>query len=857
MATVYLAEDVRHRRKVAVKVLRPELAAALGPERFLKEIEIAAQLQHPHILPLHDSGEADGFLFYVMPYVEGQSLRDRLAKGGELPVAAAVRILRDVADALSAAHAHGVVHRDIKPDNVMLSGRHALVTDFGVAKAVSHATVQRGPTTAGVSLGTPAYMAPEQAVADPHVDHRADIYAFGVLAYEILTGEPPFTGETQQEVLSAHLTTDPTPIADRRASVAPQLAQLIMRCLEKKPADRWQSAEELVPQLETLTTPGAGVTPSTTRPVVGLSRRQTWVSVGIAAAVIVGAVVAWAMLGRTRGGAPADVMAAYTQVTFVGDVSTAAISPDGRQLAYVAPIRDTARLFVKDLDGGTPLEIGTVRGASSPEWSPDGSRILVTVLEWPPDESGILAPVRRGYIFPRLGGPPQRLDSRLYAIWSPDGSRVATWDQGGGPSLPLSVIDVGSSDTSSIALPDSLTEFAYAGSWSPTGSHIAVPRSSGHGVGRLWTVAVDGSGHELVVEASSGIFQPRWAPAAEAIYYLSEGHLWRVPVSPESGAAEGPARLLQRDLGVLPLRWTASLSVTSDGRRAAYVKATGHSNLWRATFPQRGGVRAVGTTAQVTTGTAAKACAAVSPDAQAIAFVERDDLYRVPIDGGAAERMTFSGTVWGCPAWSPDGGSLAFATRVGAVRKVAVVSSSGGTPRIFEKTVVGGPGGKEVAWAPGRRILYHVPGNRNFRLLDPDTQDEEPLVTNDSVGWMFSPTYSPDGTRVAVVWNRPRSGAGVWVISLEDSSQVMLRVGWTYQYGWSEDGESIYVRESDEFRLVPLAGGAGTVAAHVPFEDANCTPVERPTGLTLVCMVSEATSDVWIMENFDPALARR
>ncbi len=159
MATVYLAEDVKHRRKVALKVLRPDLAAALGPERFLQEIEIAAQLQHPHILPLYDSGEADGFLFFVMPYVEGLSLRDKLAKEGELPIADAVRILRDVVDALTEAHAHGVVYRDIKPENILLRGRHALVTDFGVAKAVSEATGREKLTTAGVALGTPAYMA--------------------------------------------------------------------------------------------------------------------------------------------------------------------------------------------------------------------------------------------------------------------------------------------------------------------------------------------------------------------------------------------------------------------------------------------------------------------------------------------------------------------------------------------------------------------------------------------------------------------------------------------------------------------------------------------------------------------------
>src|SRR6266481_4366473 len=206
MATVYLAQDLKHHRPVAVKVLRGEIAASLGAERFTREIETAAQFQHPHVLPLLDSGEADGFYYYVMPYVEGESLRDRLAHHGELPIHDAVKVLIEVSDALAHAHAHGVVHRDIKPDNILLSGRHALVMDFGVAKAVSEATGRQQFTTAGVALGTPAYMAPEQAAADPHLDHRVDIYAVGVLAYELLTGRPPFVGLTPQEVLAAHVT---------------------------------------------------------------------------------------------------------------------------------------------------------------------------------------------------------------------------------------------------------------------------------------------------------------------------------------------------------------------------------------------------------------------------------------------------------------------------------------------------------------------------------------------------------------------------------------------------------------------------------------------------------------------------
>ncbi len=269
MATVYLAEDLKHRRKVAVKVLRPDLVQSLGAARFLREIEIAAQLAHPHILPLHDSGEADGFLYYVMPFVEGESLRQRLAREGALPPADAARFLREIADALGYAHAHNVVHRDIKPENVMLAGRHALVMDFGVARAISEAAGE-GLTTVGVTLGTPSYMAPEQAVAAPDIDHRADIYALGVIGYEMLVGKTPFAGMSPQQALAAHITRvpDPLPVAVNGQPVLPALAALVMQCLEKQAADRPQSAADLVPLLEVTATPSGGAEPAVTRPVI-------------------------------------------------------------------------------------------------------------------------------------------------------------------------------------------------------------------------------------------------------------------------------------------------------------------------------------------------------------------------------------------------------------------------------------------------------------------------------------------------------------------------------------------------------------------------------------------------------------
>ncbi|MGH7618813.1 MAG: serine/threonine-protein kinase, partial [Gemmatimonadaceae bacterium] len=261
MSRVFLAVDRTLGRNVVVKVLAPELAAGVSAERFRREIRVAASLQHPHIIPLLSAGELPAvgddpaLPFYTMPMVAGESLRDRLS-GGELNVPDAVRILRDIADALAFAHEHGVVHRDVKPENVLVTGDHALVIDFGVAKAVQDAAIgARTLTTVGVALGTPTYMAPEQAAADPSTDHRADIYAFGIVAYELLTGRAPFYGRSAQQVLAAHAIEQPTPIEQVRPTVPRALAALVTQCIEKRAADRPQSARELVRILETVATP--------------------------------------------------------------------------------------------------------------------------------------------------------------------------------------------------------------------------------------------------------------------------------------------------------------------------------------------------------------------------------------------------------------------------------------------------------------------------------------------------------------------------------------------------------------------------------------------------------------------------
>ena len=257
MATVYLAEDLKHRRQVAVKVLRPELAATVGLDRFLREIEIAAKLTHPNILALLDSGEADGFLYYAMPYVEGESLRDRLDREQQLPIDDAVEITREVADALSYAHSHDVVHRDIKPENILLSGGHAVVADFGIAKAVTEAGGER-LTETGLAIGTPAYMSPEQASGEKRLDGRSDVYSLGCVLYHMLAGEPPFTGPHAQAIMARHAMDPVPPLSTVRSTIPRGIERGVIKALAKVPADRFATARQFAEELARSSTVFAG-----------------------------------------------------------------------------------------------------------------------------------------------------------------------------------------------------------------------------------------------------------------------------------------------------------------------------------------------------------------------------------------------------------------------------------------------------------------------------------------------------------------------------------------------------------------------------------------------------------------------
>jgi len=374
MATVYLARDLRHDRDVAVKVLEPTVAS-MGAERFMREIHIAARLTHPHVLSVYDSGETDGRLYYVMPYVDGETLRARLARDGALQISEAVRLLRELADALAYAHGHGVVHRDLKPENVLLSGGHAVVADFGIAKAVAAAT-EGDPgksatlTGTGVALGTPAYMAPEQALGDTTMNHRADLYALGVIAYEMLAGSHPFAGRTAQALAAAHLTEMPAPVAQRRPDVPSALGDLVGQLLAKDPQERPQSAGEVLRVLDGLTT-GPVTIPAATR----TRTRRSLLAAVVFALVAVGAIGYWQ---RHRTGVQAGRATAINTVAVLPFANTSGSRDDdyfsdgltdelAHALSRISGLRIAGRTASYAFKGrsAVPQEIGRALGVEA------------------------------------------------------------------------------------------------------------------------------------------------------------------------------------------------------------------------------------------------------------------------------------------------------------------------------------------------------------------------------------------------------------------------------------------------------------------------------------------------------------
>jgi Tol biopolymer transport system component/tRNA A-37 threonylcarbamoyl transferase component Bud32 len=862
MATVYLAEDLKHHRKVALKVLRPEIAATVGAGRFSREIEVAARLQHPNILPLLDSGEAAGFFFYVMPYVEGESLRERLARGGELPVQDAVRILMEVADALSEAHAHGVVHRDIKPDNVMLRGRHALVADFGVAKAVTEATGQLLLTSTGVALGTPMYMAPEQAMADPHQDHRVDIYALGLLGYELLTGRAPFSATTAQEMLAAHVTAVPDPVEKYRAAVSPALAQIIMKCLAKKPADRWQTAEEVLQHLEPLATPSGGTTPTQTRPIIALGNMPRWLKRAVGAvAVVIVALVATQLL---KPKPLAITVSDFTQVTNDPGVEfQPAISPDGNEVVYAAGPIGAPHLFLRSTvgaAGGADIRLGDTTQGSEwfPSWTPDGQ--FVRFWGCPPGpapwwtgcswmETGKLGGAVRTVSF-----PPGAHGAALapFLAWSPDGSHVAF---GSGDTTFVATTSGGRTH----ALPGS--EGAHAMAWSPDGKLLAYVS----GVSYWQTQLVWDAGTSISVVSSAGgsprqittddrlNVSPVWLDARHLLF-MSDRHGQRAVY----GVEVGPSGARGEPYLIPGLADPHSISYSIGARKLAYARFTVRQNIWA--YPlDRSAPLSIRDGDAVTTGTHVITDHDLSPDGRWIAYAGNlrghNDIYRMPSRGGPSTPLTSSATGGGYPRWSPDGREIAFmSSGARGAKQILVMPAAGGSPVALTHDSAGGyfPG-----WSPdGLHIAFQ--SYRSGRMMIW-------LVSRDSIGgpWheavqfsdstCYVPDWAPDGTNLAC---RGGSG-GLRFVSAQSGRSMnsdLLTRNHLRQLGvprYSRDGKTIYYAATDQsdrqgIWALPVASGRArlVVAFDDPALGSAGVPIVGPDRLYLG--VGEYESDIWV-----------
>ena len=776
MATVYLAQDVRHERRVAVKVLRPELAAVLGLERFLAEIRTTASLQHPNILPLFDSGMAGSVPFYVMPFVEGESLRQRLDREKQLPVADAVGIAAEVAGALDYAHRQGIVHRDIKPENILLQEGRALVADFGIALAAARAGDPRLTETA-VSVGTPRYMSPEQASGERDLTSATDVFALGAVTYEMLVGSPPFSGVTAQAILANVLTTMPRSMREQRQRVPEHVENAVLTALERLPADRFPSAGDFA---RALTGEVVTVRRAVTAPVTG-RRHLPWA----AALLLVAALGAWGWLRSARKGTPPRHPVHATILlppdrTLATDQRPFDLSSDGSEIVYVGGTGGSTRLYLRPLGDFEAKPISGTDGAQSPFFSPDG--------RW-------VAFVAGGYLekIPTSGGAPIRITAL------PNGWSGGSWDEDGtvvysvgGPHLYRVSESGGTPDSTTLRMPAADGRGADS---VPDRSLVRWPMLLPDG--RHALAAVDAA--IAVVDLGSGEVRPLvdgrqaiYLPTGHLLYDEGEGRIRIVPFDARRLALTGePRPAFEAFRG--PGGGAAQFAVARDGtlvyvpggfdRSLVMVDARGRETP--LAFAPRGYRFPV-----------------FSPDGTRLAVTvdpRPSRIWVLDLRDGSALPVTSGGSAI-APAWAPDGTALAF-DRAGSVYTMSLLGNE--EPRLASPTEV--PRGDVMAptdWRePGILATWYQGASAHIAVLHPG----EPMTDLAPTGGKeVSGEFSPDGRWMTFVSDI--GGADeVYVRAFPGGARPhRISSGGGTEPHWSRDGSQVFFRSGSTIMAVPV-----------------------------------------------------
>jgi serine/threonine-protein kinase len=798
MATVYLAHDHRHDRDVAIKVLHPDLGAALGSDRFLSEIRTTARLQHPHILPLLDSGEADGLLYYVMPLVTGETLRSRLERERQLPVDAAVSIAREVADALGYAHELGVVHRDIKPENILLQGGHALVADFGIALAVQQAGGQR-MTQTGLSLGTPQYMSPEQAMGERTVDARSDLYALGAVTYEMLVGEPPFTGPSVQAIVARLVTEEPRSIGIQRKAVPEHVEGAVLRALEKLPADRFASAGEFAAALA-----GQGMATQRTTPLAAAApttrgyARLAWP----AAALLLGAAGMWGWLRPTPVAAPGRQRIVLWNRPYPDFLipsaarveNRVAISPDGSVIAFTDSTGDDTQLLIKRRNDVYPVPVAGTEGAASPFFSPDGEWIGYFA------HGGRLRKVRVS------GGGSIELTSsgnETYVIgaWLDDGRIVFVDGAGGMSSVP------GDGGPPSIVRPtDPAHRDDPSSFWPLPGSRgilfTGCPGNCASG-SAAYVYEFEADTVRMLVPNAAGVW---YSPTGHLLYASREGGLFAARFDlGRMAVISGAVPVVD---GVAPGGFVISASGT-----ALYTIGTEDAKQSQLMWVARDGSEQPFATDWI----GAFEYPALSPDGRSVAVSVREAVTELWVRREDGSRLRVSRGDLGSwrPSWTADGRYFAFATTNAAsstlgANDIYLTPADGSTPpRLLADLDVGL---WEVEFSrDGQWMIVRADEQASFGVFHARRLQGDTALVRIHADSSFNTqiALSPDSRWLAFVSDR--SGRSeVYVASFPDMQvKYPISQGGGTEPRWAHSGRELFFKSRGRLMALPVAAGAG------------------------------------------------